>query len=313
MADHGIHVHTKPASAGHDHLHAPRDFGRAFAIGAALNVGFIVVEAIYGVLANSTALLADAGHNLSDVVGLLMAWGAAYVGRRAPTPRFTYGLRSSSILAALANAVLLLVAVGAITWEALWRLVDPEPVASQTVMVVAGIGIVINGATALLFMKGRRGDLNIRAAFLHMVADAAVSLGVVITGLAILLTGYHWIDPLVSLGIAAVIVWSTWSLLRDSINLALDAVPPGIDPDEVRAFLASLPGVAAVHHLHIWAMSTTETALTCHLVMPGGHPGDAFLAETSETLRRRFGIPHATLQIELGNGERLRPPSPTGC
>ncbi|HEX5958676.1 MAG TPA: cation diffusion facilitator family transporter, partial [Hyphomicrobiaceae bacterium] len=209
------HAHRRPSGgSGHAHSPAPGDIGSAFAVGAALNIGFIVIEAVYGVLANSTALLADAGHNLSDVIGLLMAWGAAYMVRRAPTPRFTYGLRSSSILVALANGILLMVAVGAIAWEAVWRLVEPEPVASITVMVVAGIGIAINGITALLFMRGRHADLNVRGVFLHMVADAAVSLGVVLAGLAILITRYDWIDPVVSLLIAGVIVWGTWSLLR---------------------------------------------------------------------------------------------------
>jgi cobalt-zinc-cadmium efflux system protein len=230
-----------------------------------------------------------------------MAWGAATLARRPTTARFTYGLRSSSILVALANAVLLLVAVGGIVWEALWRLASPEPVAGGTVMIVAGIGILINGATALMFASGRHSDLNIRGVFLHMAADAGVSLGVVLAGFAILLTGRTWFDPVVSLAIAAVIVWSTWSLLRDSVNLALDAVPPGIDPEAVRGFLQELPEVASVHHLHIWAMSTTETALTCHLVVPSGHPGDAFLASAAKGLHGRFGIAHSTLQIEIGD------------
>jgi len=285
----------------HGHVHAPKDFGRAFAIGTALNVGFVVIEATYGILANSMALLADAGHNLSDVFGLLMAWGAAAMARRAPTARFTYGLRSSSILAALANAILLLIAVGAIAWEAVQRFSHPAPVAGTTVMIIAGIGIVINTATALLFLSGRHDDINVRGAFMHMAADAAVSLGVVLAGLTIVLSGALWIDPVVSLVIAAVIVWGTWSLLRDSVNLALHAVPAGIDPSDVRAYLAGLSGVASVHDLHIWPMSTTETALTCHLVMPGGHPGDAFLASATDALSHRFKIAHATLQIEKGD------------
>ena len=285
----------------HGHVHAPKDFGRAFAIGTALNVGFVVIEATYGILANSMALLADAGHNLSDVFGLLMAWGAAAMARRAPTARFTYGLRSSSILAALANAILLLIAVGAIAWEAVQRFSHPAPVAGTTVMIIAGIGIVINTATALLFLSGRHDDINVRGAFMHMAADAAVSLGVVLAGLTIVLSGALWIDPVVSLVIAAVIVWGTWSLLRDSVNLALHAVPAGIDPSDVRAYLAGLSGVASVHDLHIWPMSTTETALTCHLVMPGGHPGDAFLAAATDALSHRFKIAHATLQIEKGD------------
>jgi len=286
---------------GHGHVHAPKDFGRAFAIGTALNLGFVAIEATYGILAHSMALLADAGHNLSDVFGLLMAWGAAAMARRAPSARFTYGLRSSSILAALANAILLLIAVGAIAWEAVQRFSHPAPVAGTTVMIIAGIGIVINTATALLFLSGRHDDINIRGAFTHMAADAAVSLGVVLAGLAIVLSGALWIDPVVSLVIAAVIVWGTWSLLRDSVNLALHAVPAGIDPSKVRSYLAGLSGVASVHDLHIWPMSTTETALTCHLVMPGGHPGDAFLAAATDALSHRFRIAHATLQIEKGD------------
>jgi cobalt-zinc-cadmium efflux system protein len=248
------------------------------------------------------ALLADAGHNLSDVFGLLMAWGAATVAKRAPTNRFTYGLRSSSILAALVNAILLLIAVGAIALEAVQRFSHPEATAGITVMIVAAIGIVINTATALMFFSGGREDINIRGAFLHMAADAAISLGVVLAGLAIVLTGVLWIDPVVSLVIAAIIVWGTWSLLRDSVNLALHGVPSGIDVTAVRAFLAGLPGVASVHDLHVWPMSTTETALTCHLVMPAGHPGDAFLVGAAETLARRFKIGHPTMQIEKGDG-----------
>lgn len=289
---------------GDDHHHhhaAPADYGRAFAIGVALNVGFVALEATYGIIANSMALVADAGHNLSDVFGLVVAWAASALSKRAPSPRFTYGLRSTSILAALANAILLLIAVGAIAWEACSRLITPEPVAGMTVIVVAAIGIVVNTATALLFFSGREGDLNIRGAYLHMAADAAVSAGVVLAGLAILATGALWIDPLASLVVAAVIVWGTWWLLRDSVNMALDAVPPGIDPVAVRRCLAALPGVSALHDLHIWPMSTTETALTCHLVMPGGHPGDAFLGEVGETLRHDFSIVHATLQIEVGD------------
>ena len=291
---------------GHDHDHAhshvPKDFGRAFLIGVALNTGFVVIEAVYGYLANSMALLADAGHNLSDVFGLLVAWGAATLAKRAPTSRYTYGFRSTSILAALANAVFLLIAVGAIAWEAFGRFGAPESVAGKTVMIVAAIGIVINAATAWLFMSGRNGDLNIKGAYLHMAADAAVSLGVVIAAIIILLTGWLWIDPLVSLIIASVIVWGTWGLLRDATVLAMHGVPPGIDEARVRHTLVTLPGVTAIHDLHIWAMSTTETALTCHLVMPDGCPSDAFLAEAANQLHAAFEIQHVTLQVERGDG-----------
>lgn len=295
-----MHSHHHPA--GHDHhghSHAPQaGYGRAFAIGIALNLAFVAIEAGYGVWADSMALLSDAGHNLSDVLGLAIAWGAAVLARRGPTERFTYGLRSSSILAALFNALLLLVAVGGIVWESIDRLIEPAPVAAVTVMIVAGIGIVVNGLTAILFMGGQH-DLNIRGAFLHMVADAAVSLGVVLGGLVILWTGQDWIDPLLSLVIAAVIVWGTWGLLRQSLALSLHGVPGGIALPEVRRTLAALPGVARVHHLHVWAVSTTETALTAHLVMPEGHPGDRFLAEAQRELKARFGIGHSTLQIEI--------------
>ena len=295
--DHAGHDHGHAGHSHAGHSHAPKDFGRAFALGIALNVGFVVIEAVYGVLSNSMALVADAGHNLSDVLGLAAAWIASVLVKRAPSARFTYGLRGSSILAALFNAVFLLVATGGIMVEALRRFLEPAPVAGVTVMIVAGIGILINGFTAWLFASGGESDINIRGAFLHMAADAAVSAGVVLAGLVILWTGLDWIDPLVSLVIAALIVWATWGLLRDSLHLALDAVPPGIDPEAVRACLAARPGVAALHDLHIWPMSTTEVALTAHLVVDAS-PDKNFLRETAEELRVRFGIAHATLQVE---------------
>lgn len=297
---HGDHDHDQHHGHHHHgggHVHAPASFGRAFAIGIGLNISFVVIEAVYGFLANSMALLADAGHNLSDVFGLVLAWGAIYMASKPPTKRFTYGLGGSTMLAAMFNALLVLLAAGAIAWEAIRRFYDPQPVAGMTVMVVAAIGIVINTATALMFMRGHD-DLNIKGAFLHMAADAAVSAGVVIAGIAILLTGMHWIDPAVSLLIVAVIIWSTWDLLRESVIMALAAVPRGIDPAAVRDYLSKRPGVDSLHDLHIWPMSTTETALTCHLVIPAGHPGDAYIAETCTTLRERFRISHATLQIE---------------
>jgi cobalt-zinc-cadmium efflux system protein len=304
MADEHHHDHDHDHALGHDHDHghAPKSFGVAFAVGTALNVGFVAVEAVYGILANSMALLADAGHNFSDVLGLLIAWGAIMLARRRPTARYTYGLRSSSILAALANAIFLLVATGGIAWEAIRRFAEPEPVSGTTVMIVAGIGIVINGLTAWLFAAGREGDINIRGAFLHMAADAAVSAGVVAAGIITLFTGWIWLDPAVSLAIAAMIVWSTWGLLRDAVNMSLDAVPPGIDPAEVRSYLEGLAGVVHIHDLHIWPMSTTETALTCHLVVPAGHPGDVYTARVASELHHRFGIGHATLQIEVDEG-----------
>jgi cobalt-zinc-cadmium efflux system protein len=302
--DHGDHKddhgHDHIAAGGHDHGHghAPKDFGFAFAVGTALNLGFVILEAFYGFLANSMALLADAGHNLSDVFGLLMAWGATVLVKRAPTPRFTYGFGSTTILAALANAIFLLVATGAIVWEAVQRFGSPEPVAGQTVMMVAALGILVNGFTAWLFASGSKDDINIRGAFMHMAADAVIALGVVITGFAMLKTGWLWLDPVVSIVIAAIIVYGTWDLLRESAGLAMHAVPPGIDPARVRAHLEKLPGVTAVHDLHIWPMSTTETALTCHLVIPAGHPGDQFLCDAAEALHVKFEIRHATLQIE---------------
>lgn len=292
------HSHGHSHAHGPGHSHAPKDFGKAFAIGIALNVAFVLIEGGFGFWSNSVALVADAGHNLSDVLGLVVAWIAAVLSKRPPSPRYTYGLRGSSIMAALFNAVFLLVAVGAIAWESVLRLLDPQPVASLTIIVVAAIGVVINGITAWLFFSGREGDLNIKGAYLHMAADAAVSVGVVVAGLLIMLTGWLWLDPVMSLVIVAVIVAGTWGLLRDSVAMSLDAVPPGVDPEAVRAFLGRQAGVAAVHDLHIWPMSTTEIALTAHLVMPGGHPGDAFLRHVAVELREHHAIGHATLQVE---------------
>ena len=296
--DHSGHAH------GHGHSHAPTDFGRAFLVGTLLNVGFVVVEATYGILANSMALLADAGHNLSDVLGLLIAWGAARLTQRAPTERFTYGWRKSSVLAALFNALFLLVAVGAIGFEAIRRFSNPHPVSGTTVMVVAAIGVVINGITAWMFASGRKGDINVRGAYLHMAADAAVSVGVIVAGLVISLSGWLWIDPVVSLVIIVVIFAGTWGLLRDSVSMSLDAVPSGIEPSAVEDDLAALPGVARVHDLHIWPMSTTEVALTCHLVMPTGHPPDTFIKSAAAMLEERHGIHHCTIQVETSeNGD----------
>lgn len=287
----------------HGHTHSPTDFGRAFAIGIALNFGFVIVEAVYGGIAHSLALLADAGHNLSDVLGLLLAWGASVLARRLPSQRRTYGLRRSSILAALLNALILLIAIGGIAWEAILRLFHPEPVAGITVMCVAAIGVLVNGITAWLFMSGQKRDVNIRGAFLHMAADAAVSLGVVLAALAMRFTGWLWLDPAVSLLIVVVIVAGTWGLLRESLNLALDAVPEGIHPAEVEAYLAGIPGIAAVHDLHIWGMSTTDVALTVHLVKPDAKLDDGLLSCITKELYDRFGIEHATVQFEVGDAD----------
>ncbi|GLR77956.1 cation transporter [Azospirillum oryzae] len=307
------HSHGGSSEAGHDHgdhhHHGPARYDRSFALGALLNIGFVVVEAVYGLLANSTALLADAGHNLSDVMGLLLAWGAVWLGRRIPQGRYTYGFGNASILASLLNAMILLIAVGAILLEAAYRLADPQPVAETTVMVVAVIGIVINAWTAWLFMGGQKQDINLRGAYLHMAADAAVSVGVVIAALAIRFTGWLWLDPVTSIVIALVIIAGTWGLLRDSVRLAMDAVPDGIDRAEVERYLAGLPGVEEVHDLHIWPISTTETALTAHLVRPGTDQGDGLLLELSSVLKDRFGIGHATIQVEQdGSCCRLAPP-----
>ena len=289
--------HSHSHDHGHGHSHAPADFGNAFLIGIVLNTAFVAIEAVYGWISGSMALIADAGHNLSDVLALLLAWGASVAARRPASERFTYGYKSSTILAALANAGLLLVAIGAILFETLNRIAEPAPVAGETMVVVAGIGIVINAGTAALFMRGQH-DINIRGAFLHMAADALVSLGVVIAGLAIIMTGERWIDPAVSLAIVAVIAWGTWGLLKDSVAMSMLGVPKGISENEVRAYLSGLPGVEAVHDLHIWPMSTTETALTAHLVMPGGHPGDPFLLELAHELEQHHRIGHPTIQIE---------------
>jgi cobalt-zinc-cadmium efflux system protein len=287
---------------GHGHTHPENalNYNKAFALGVALNLTYVIIEVIAGVAIHSLALVADAGHNASDVLSLLLAWGASCLTRTAPTKRRTYGLRSSSILASLANAIILLVAIGAIGWEAIRRFAEPVSVPGNIVILVAAIGVLINGATALLFMKGREHDLNIKGAFLHMAADAGVSGGVIIAGFAINLTGAQWIDPMVSLLIVVVIAVSTWGLLRDSVNLAMDAVPEGIDPEAVRSYLSQQPGVSQVHDLHIWAMSTTETALTAHLVKPDAAIDDELLACICHELRRRFGIDHATIQLENG-------------
>ncbi len=296
------HSHDHSQEQGHGHSHAPADFGQAFLIGVVLNTAFVIVEAVFGWLSGSMALIADAGHNLSDVLALLLAWGASVAAKQPPSGRFTYGFKSSTILAALANAGLLLVAIGAITFETFHRMAEPAPVQGMTMVVVAGIGIAINTGTALMFLRGRDHDINVRGAFLHMAADALVSLGVVVAGFAILMTGAMWIDPVVSLVIVLVIAWGTWGLLKDSIAMSLLAVPKGISESKVRGYLAGLEGVKEIHDLHIWPMSTTETALTAHLVMPGGHPGDAFLGEIAKELRHHHRIDHPTIQIET---ERL--------
>lgn len=285
-------------SGGHAHVHAPASFGRAFAIGISLNVAYVVIEAVFGFMSDSLALLADAGHNLSDVFGLLLAWGASYLAQRGPTTRRTYGYKSTSTLAAMANGVLLLLATGAIGWESLVRLLHPEPVQTTTMLWVAAAGVVVNGSTALLFMSGRKGDINIRGAFLHMAADALVTVGVIGAALLIMATGWLWLDPAVGLIIGVVILLGTWSLLRDSVNLALDAVPEGIDPDAVRLWLRSLPGVVEVHDLHVWAIGTTDTALTAHLVRDDVQQDRRLLHDVQDGARSRFGISHATVQLE---------------
>ncbi len=287
------------ATHSHEHAHAPANFNRAFAIGIALNIAFVAIESFYGWKVNSLALLADAGHNLSDVLGLILAWVGAVASRLRPNSRHTYGWKRATILAAFANALLLLVAMGSLVWEAIGRLNSPQQVQGTTIIVVAGIGILINSVTAWLFMHGSKSDLNIRGAFLHMAADALVSLGVVIAGALALWFGWGWIDPVASLLIAGVILLSTWRLFRDSLHLLFDGVPWQIDPAEVRLYLDALPGVVNVHDLHIWAMSTSQIAMTVHLVIPGGHPGDAFIAGIREYLHEKFDIEHSTIQIEL--------------
>lgn len=295
---HAGHRHGGHGGHGHGgHHHAPASYDRSFAIGAALNIGFVAVEAAYGLISNSTALLADAGHNLGDVLGLLLAWGAAWIGRRIPVGRYTYGFGSVSILVSLVNAMVLLVAVGAIVVESLHRFAEPEPIAEGTVMIVATIGIFINGLTAWLFVGGQH-DLNIKGAYLHMAADAAVSLGVVIAGGLVWLTGWQWLDPTTGLAIAAVITAGTWGLLVSSTRLALAAVPESVDRTAVERYLSELPGVTAVHDLHIWSLSTTDIALTAHLVRPGHGADDELLRSICQSLRERFGIGHATIQVE---------------
>lgn len=322
MHDHSHHRHHEPHDhrdhrdhRDHDHSHhhhhhaappRPGESGRRFALAILLNIGFVGVEGVYGFLAHSTALLADAGHNLSDVLGLVLAWGAAMLSRRQPDGRYTYGLRSTSILAALGNAMLLLVACGAIALEAVNRLLHPEPVAEVTVLAVAAIGIFVNGFSAWLFMAGSKEDLNIRGAYLHMAADAAVSLGVVVGAVIMMKTGWYWLDPLLSLVIVVVIVAGTWQLLTEALKLSLSAVPAHIALDEVGQFLADQPDVQRVEDLHIWGMSTTESALTVRLVMPHGYPGDAFMTRLEAELASRFAIQHCTVQIRQES-------SPTRC
>jgi cobalt-zinc-cadmium efflux system protein len=287
----------------HSHNHTSKNFSRAFVVSIALNTGFVIVEVSYGVLSNSLALIADAGHNLSDVLGLLMAWGASILVRRLPTPRRTFGLKRSSILAALLNACFLLIVSGGVAWEAIQRLREPSDVAGVTVIIVALVGTVINSISAAMFFIGRKGDLNIRGAFLHLAADAVVSLAVVVSGILIIFTRWNWIDPVMSLIVIGVIVSGTWQLFQESANLILDAVPDAIAPLEVRNYLEQLENVSEVHDLHIWAMSTTEICLTVHLIMRSGHPGDEFLHNVCDELHDRFDIEHPTIQVELGDSD----------
>jgi cobalt-zinc-cadmium efflux system protein len=284
----------------HEHHHAPKRFGVAFAVGAALNLGLVIAEVTFGFLSNSVALVSDGVHNLSDVLGLLLAWAGSWLATRQPSDRRTYGYRRASILAALANAAILLTVTGGLIVEAVQRLFESQPIASGTVLWVASVAIAVNLGTALMFMRGRESDINIRGAFLHLMADAAVSLGVVIAALLISKTGWLWLDPVASLGVALVVLGSGWGLMRSALDLALDAVPPGVDRSAVEDYLAGLPGVTEVHDLHIWGMSTTETALTAHLVRPGALLDDAFLDQIAQELERRFHIHHVTIQLENG-------------
>jgi len=287
----------------HSHHHAKPDYNRAFAVGVALNIAFVVVEVVYGVMAHSLALITDAGHNLSDVMGLLLAWGASYLAGKQPSLRRTYGYSRATILASMFSSLLLLAAVVVICWEAVDRFITPHEPLGGTIMTVAGIGVVINAVTAWFFVSGKDHDLNIRGAYLHMAADALVSLGVVVSGFVIWQCGLHWCDPLSSLLSAGVIFWSTWGLLRDSLNLAIDAVPRHMDPVEVREWLTAQPGVEGLHDLHIWPMSTTETALTAHLLMSEPPGDDGFLHDLAMELEKQFRISHATIQIERGDGD----------
>lgn len=295
---HGAQGHTHCHGHHHDHSQLPAKMNRAFALGILLNITFVVIEFSFGVISGSMALMADAGHNLSDVLGLALAWGAMRLAQSAPSARFTYGLKRTTILAALLNAVVLLVAVGAIAWEAIERFNAPSPVDGKIIMAVAGIGFIINGFTAFLFTSGRKSDLNVQGAFLHMVADALVSLGVVVTGAVVLLTGWVWLDAAVSLTIATIIMWGTWGLLRSSVELSLDAVPSSVNQGEVEKFLRALPGVEGVHHLHIWSLSTTEIALTAHMLVPTGLAPHDLLEIIQATLKNQFGIAHTTIQLE---------------
>ena len=305
--EHGHHEHHHGHDHGHahghhhGHSHAVSNYGRAFLIGITLNLLFVGTEWIFGIMANSLALLADATHNLGDVFGLALAWGAHVLAQRLPTERFTYGYRSASILTALANAIILLLVAGGLAWEAFHHITAPHPVEGKLVIAVAIVGVLINGMTAWLFMSGSKNDLNMRGAYLHMLTDAAVSIAVAVTGAVILFTGWVWLDPLVSLALVALITLGTWGLLRDSLKLALQAVPESIEFKAVHDFLKNLPGVSEVHDLHIWGMSSSQNALTAHLVFPGGHPGDEVLQNTSHDAEKKFGIHHVTIQIELGD------------
>ena len=296
--DHHSHVHGHAHGHKHGHGHAPDDFTRAFALGIVLNAGIVGIELVYGLLANSMALVADGGHNLSDVLGLVVGWAGAVMAKRSPSPKFTYGLKKASILAALINALLLLVAVGAIAAEAIDRLVRPSNADARTMIWVAAVAILGNLLTALLFARGRRSDINVRAAFQHMAADAAVSAAVVFAGLVILLTGQEWVDPVVSLAVAGVILWGSAGLMRESVGMSLMGVPDGIEVDQVDAALGALTGVETVHDLHVWPLSTTETALTAHLVAPNVVSTDDLLQMARAMLHDRFHIEHCTLQIE---------------
>ncbi len=286
----------------HDHSHQAKDYNRAFAIGVILNVVFVAIEAGYGVAAGSLALIADAGHNLSDVLSLLLAWGAGWLATKAATEKRTYGFRKVTVMASLVSAILLLVALGGITWESVGRFLDPKPVEGITVIAVAAVGVVINTVTALLFISGQKHDLNIRGAFFHMAADAGVSLGVVVAGIIIMVTGWLFVDPLISLFIVAVILAGTWSLLRESMNLVIDSVPKGVDVAEIKKYLTGLENVSQIHDLHVWPMSTTEVALSVHLIIAAGSLESDFLSKLQRHLHDRFSIEHSTIQVERQDG-----------